>query len=921
MSFLFPEHKNFNFEPDPESKITPVMQQWFFLKKQFPECILFFRMGDFYELFYQDAKKIAPILDLKLTSRGTDEDDNPIPLAGIPVKALNEYLEKLIEKNIPVAVAEQSKDPVKIKGKEFFPRDITHVVTPGTVLDPSLVPQSKNNYLMVIYFADKFYGMAMTDVTTGEFFIQQFGNLIDLTNEMFKQQPSEIIIPISLANNNQFLDEIKKSFPEILINDKNDLDFEFSTCYNTLKSFFKVQSLDGFGISEQNDKFGIIAAGALLSSLDHRKIPFVATKIQHLGAFSSSTLQIDAIARKNLELDQNLRDGSTKGTLLSILDFAATPMGSRVLRSWLKNPLTKKTAIDSRLDIVDQFLTDYATREDLISILRNMTDLERICTKIFYKGATPKDLNRLNESLLLLPGINSIINERMNNHNLDNELFTDIKTNITILPEATKIIEQALNQDASSSLQDGNFIKSGFNAELDELRLIISDSKNILDNFEQKEQLRVNQVAQINHAKESKIKVDYTRGHGYYIEIKSTAPVPDDYSIARSLKDRTRYTTPELLNLANKLLTAEEDIKTLEIKLYKELLLRLIPFVSTIQEISTFIGQLDVLLTFAHISNANNYVRPLIGEDEIIKIQNGRHPVIEKILNLGEFVPNDTLLNNNDNQLLIISGANMGGKSTYLRQVALITILAQMGCFVPAEKARIGIVDRIFTRVGIVDDIWRGQSHFMIEMNETANILNNATSKSLVLLDEIGRGTSTNTGLAIAWSTAKYLHEHVKCRTLFATHFHQLNEMEQLFLGINNYHLAVLYENNVLTFLRKVEKGGTDESFGLEVAELAGFPRSVIDDARTTRELIDAEKFFQSFSSQKNFSKEKQPEPKDKVEKKNIVKQNPSMKSLAAFIKSSEQLQIEKILKQTDINSLTPLEAFNLILELKKLVK
>ena len=921
MSFLFPEHKNFDFIPDPDSKVTPVMQQWFYLKKQYPECVLFFRMGDFYELFFQDAQHIAPILDLKLTSRGTDEHDNPIPLAGIPVKALNEYLEKLIERNIPVAVAEQSSEPVKIKGKEFFPRDITHVVTPGTVLDPSLIPQSKNNYLMVLAYSSDTFGFALADVTTGEFFLQQIQSIVELSNEMFKYQPSEVILPLSLFNNQAFMEELRKNFPDILVNEKNDIEFEYSTSYSKLISFFNVQSLDGFGISESDDRYGIIAAGTLVATLQHRKIPFVASKIQHMGQIASSFLQIDAIARKNLELDQNLRDGSSKGSLLSVLDSTATAMGSRILRQWLKNPLITKDQIEARLSIVEVFLTDYSTRETLLAILRKMTDLERISTKIFYKGANPKDLLRLYESLLLLPEINKILQEHQNISGLHANSITGIFTKIAPLPEITTIIQKALDENASVSLQDGSIIKQGYNKELDELREIIHDSKSILTEFEEKEQQRINQVAQANHVKESKVKVDYTRGHGYYLEIKSNAPVPADYSIARSLKDRTRYTTPELLALANKLLSAEEDIKTLEIRLYKELLLTLNPYVTIIQEMSLSIAQLDVLLTFAHIANGNNYAKPEISEDPIIEIKEGRHPVIEKLLSLGQFVPNNTLLNNDDHQLLIISGANMGGKSTYLRQTALITIMAQMGSFVPASYAKIGLVDRIFTRVGIVDDIWRGQSHFMIEMNETANILNNATSRSLVLLDEIGRGTSTNTGLAIAWAVAKYLHETVKCRTLFATHFHQLNEMENNFQGINNYHLAVLYENNVLTFLRKVEKGGTDESYGLEVAELAGFPKEVLTDARQTRELIDQEKFFQSLSDQKEQSIQKNQELKEKQVKKTVPKQQSSMKSLSSFLTSPEQMEIEKLLKNVDINTLSPLDAFNLIIELKKLLK
>jgi DNA mismatch repair protein MutS len=921
MTFLSPEQKGIQlFQLDNNSKITPVMQQWFFLKKQYPECVLFFRMGDFYELFYDDAKNNAPLLDLKLTSRGTDENDSPIPLAGIPVKALNEYLQKLIELQIPIAVAEQLPEPVKMKGKEFFMREISHVVTPGTVLDPSLVSQSNNNYLMAICYANGSFGISCADVTTGEFYLNRFDSLSDLLDEIFKIQPSEIILPVSLLKKQEFIDEFKNNFPNMYISEKNDFEFDYSNSYANLISFFNVQSLDGFGISEKF-KIGIIAAGTLLTTLKHRKIPFVASKIQDQSSITSSILQIDSIARKNLELEQNLRDSTTKGTLLEVLDQTATPMGARILRNWLKNPLTKKNSILSRLEIVEKILHDYAIREDLIAFLRKLTDLERICTKIFYRGATPKDLSRLHESLLLLPSIQKILQAQEFDSLNHNSLFNEILTNITSVPEVTRLIEEALNQDSTNTLEEGTIIKNGFNFDLDELRRIIRDSKEILQEFEQNEQLRVAEVAKQQNSKESKLKVDYTRGHGYYIELKSSAPVPSDYTIARSLKDRTRYTTPKLLALANKLLTAEEDIKNLENQIYKELLARLIPFVKKIQEISNYLAQLDVLLTFSHVSNGNNYIKPEIIDEAAIQIIEGRHPIIEKILHLGEFVPNDTTLNNSDNQLLIISGANMGGKSTYLRQVALITILAQIGCFVPATQAKIGIVDRIFTRVGIVDDIWRGQSHFMIEMNETANILNNATSKSLVLLDEIGRGTSTNTGLSIAWAVAKYLHEHVKCRTLFATHFHQLNEMEKKFAGIHNYHLAVLYENNKLTFLRKVVKGGTDESYGLEVAELAGFPPGVIVDARNTRELIDEERFFQSLPESVNQEPVIREVKKEKYEKKPSFKQGSSMKSLAAFMKEPNQLELEKILKNTDVNTLTPVEALNLIAELKKLVK
>lgn len=920
---LFPDLKFNKFQLDLKSKVTPVMQQWFHLKSKYPDCILFFRMGDFYELFFEDAKITAPILDLKLTSRGI-YNDKPIPLAGIPVKSLNEYLQKIIYKNLPVAVVEQAEEPIKIKSKEFYPRDVTQVITPGTILNPDLLSSHSNNYLVVINYKDKKdWGWSICDVTTGEFNISKFSTFQSMLNEVFKIQPAEIITNIYCNKIKDFSAELEKLFPNVHSTTFEGDFFDFDEASQLLKDFFNVNSLEGFGINETEYYVGISAAGALLKILEHRKIPFIASKVKKIEIYGNHDfLEIDPIARKNLELEVNLRDGGLQGTLLSIMDQTNTPMGARTLRSWFRKPLIDKTQIMNRLDIVKLFFKEFTLRQDLISCLQQITDLERLCTKIYYKGAIPRDLKRLEDSLLQLPFIKNHFKQL---HKIESVSLINLLSKITELPEVISLINSAIDMN-SSDLQDGGFIKSKYNFELDKLRDFSKNSKEYLQEFEKKEQENMDKLAKQKNIKSTKIKVAYTRGHGYYIEAKNTGIVPEEYSISRSLKDRTRYTTPELLKLASTILSAEEDIKNLELKIYKNLLSELEQFIPKIQIISKNLSELDVLLTFSHISNAYNYVCPEISESINIDIVNGRHPIVEQILNMGEFIPNNTILNNTNDILLIISGANMGGKSTYLRQVALITIMTQLGCFVPADKALIGIVDRIFTRVGIVDDIWKGQSHFMIEMIETASVLNNATPKSLVLLDEIGRGTSTNTGLSIAWAVSKYLHEQVKCRTLFATHYHQLNEMEKKFFGINNYHMSVYYdiESSQLRFLRKIEKGGTDESYGLEVAELAGFPQTVIQDARKTRELIDNEQFFQSFRDKINTNS------KSKITNSKLEEENQSQKvkpkkspkmNLFSFIQPKFSLEIENMLKNIDIDLLTPIEALNILHDLKKKLK
>ncbi|MFV2014694.1 MAG: DNA mismatch repair protein MutS, partial [Candidatus Heimdallarchaeota archaeon] len=592
---LFPDLKantNSNkFHLDLKSKITPVMQQWFYLKNKYSECILFFRMGDFYELFFDDAIKVAPILDLKLTTRGIDHNKKPIPLAGIPAKSLKYYLQKIIDKNIPVAVVEQDSKPITIKGKEFFPRDVTQVITPGTILDPDLISSKSNNYLMLINYKNKNnWGWAVCDVSTGEFNIAKFTSFQDLNNEAFKLKPSEILLNSSIQNNKEFLEEFKKIFPELTLNFLEPNLFEYDNTINNLYSHFNVNSLEGFGINEIDYVVGIESAGALLKTLNHRKIPFIASRLVTYS--NTNYLEIDHIARKNLELDQNLRDGKLQGTLLSILDKTSTSMGARTLRSWFRKPLVEIKQINDRLDVVELFFKEYSLREDLIECFQQITDLERICTKIFYKGASPRDLKRLEESLLVLPVVVGILGSIP--HSTKMNLMNTINSNITSIPEAINIINSALKADATI-IQDGNFIKDNFSFDLDKLRDLKRNSKKILLEFEKKEQEKINDLARQNNVKEPKLKVAYTRGHGYYIEVSKAqaGKVPTHYTRRQTLKNAERFITDELKGYEEKVLSAREKSLNREKALYEDLLETLSSHLPSLQIFSRAIAEID----------------------------------------------------------------------------------------------------------------------------------------------------------------------------------------------------------------------------------------------------------------------------------------------------------------------------------------
>jgi DNA mismatch repair protein MutS len=896
---------------DKKSKITPVMQQWHHLKSQYPNYILFFRMGDFYEFFYNDAKEMAKELDLKLTTRGTDEKSSPIPLAGIPVKALDDYTKIAIEKKIPIAVAEQTNELQKFGSKEFFGREITQIITPGTVLNPDLLSDRSNNYLSAIYYKSKLstenenkFGVSFIDVTTGEFQISEYDTKEGLLNQIFRFSPAEIILSPE-SREIGLEDDIRKFLQKPLFFDGEKIDFDYEEAYKQLISFYNTHSLDGFGLKDYNA--GISSAGAIISFLNNRGIQF--TKKQPQTEIVSDYMSIDLIARRNLELEQNQRDGTTKGTLLWVFDQTETSMGARKMRSWIRKPLRNLSLINERLDAVELFYSNLLLREDFISVLKNSPDIERIATKLHSNSFNPRDAFRLNEGLKIIHRIIEIL-ENANLQSKD-DLTTKMKKSLQPLPGINTLISSALKENASLYINEGGIIKDGFDEELDQLRKIKENGSSWLSNFESKEQQRIKSHLKGLGKKEAKLKLSYTRGHGYYLELRSGLPVPENYKISRSLKDRTRYTTIELQEMASKILTAEEQIKEREEYLFREkIIVPLKKNVDIIHSNAEIIATLDVIITFAKLANSYSYTRPEISPDYNMEIVNGRHPIVERIIPFGDFISNNTFLNEKKH-ILIITGANMGGKSTYLRQIALISILAHMGSFVPAEKAKISLIDRIFTRVGVVDDIWRGQSHFMVEMNETANVLNNATKNSLVILDEIGRGTSTNTGLALATAVTEYLHTKIKCKTLFATHFHQLNNLSLRLSAIKNYHVSIEYSNEDLIFLHKLVEGGTDESYGIEIAKLAGFPNNVVNNAVSVRNAIDEE----SQKHQIEFSKlnKNQPNSTHSEEVQLKIKSKYKKSSLKSFMLPIEQQKILNEVSSANLDHLTAFEALNLI--------
>ena len=801
--------------PKIPDELTPMMTQYLQIKKDYQDAILFFRLGDFYEMFFDDAKTASAILGLALTSRNAGRE-NKVPMCGIPYHASENYISRLINANHKVAICEQTEDPKAAKG--IVRRQIVRVITPGTIIGQNVLSRPQNNYLVSICSATgSQFGLAMADLSTGEFRITELGSEDKMLSELVRLRPAEIIADRRIRDNNALMKTIGIKI-SVLVSETEDWSFDFSAAYEKLVAHFKTKNLKGFGCEEM--RTGICAAGALLKYLENTqkaKIPHI-KKIRPYSLHSY--LILDSTAQRNLELVHSVRR-DRKATLLNELDFTATAMGKRRIVQWIQQPLLDEKLINERLDGVEAFYKDHRAGEAVAAIMKQIVDIERLTGRISLNSANGRDVFNLNESLKVIPDLKGALS------GVKSGLLAQLGQALNALPELTALIDRAIRDDAPISVREGRMIKPGFDEKLDELNAVAKGGKEWLASLQQKE---------IERTGISSLKIKYNRVFGYYIEVTKTNLhlVPEDYIRKQTLVNAERFITPELKEKEERILSAQEEKTELEYRIFTEICERVMSFLETIQENAAAIAEIDVINSLAQAARRNRYVRPEITTGLDIRIKDGRHPVLENLLPQGEFIPNDTRLDAEKDQILIITGPNMAGKSTYIRQVALIILMAQMGSFVPAAKAEIGIVDRIFTRVGAADDIVSGMSTFMMEMSETANILNNATSRSLIILDEIGRGTSTFDGLSIAWATAEYLNQERSGRpkTLFATHYHELAELELMFEGIRNYNVSVKEWNDEVIFLYKLAAGSADHSYGIHVGRLAGLPKEVIGRAR-----------------------------------------------------------------------------------------
>lgn len=790
-----------------EIKVTPMMNQWQACKQEAKDAVLFFRMGDFYEAFYEDAVLLSKELDLTLTKR------QDIPMSGVPFHTCEIYIDKLVSKGYRVAIAEQMEDPKKAKG--LVKREIVRIVSPGTLINSNLLSEKSNNFFAALAKIGKTFGLAFLDLTTGEFWVSEFLEEKDLLNEIYRLNPSEFLSSEKFRNQHAPLfEEIRQSYP-FLINTAPDWHFEHQAAHDFLVQHFKVHHLDGFGLRGMTA--GINAAGALLHYLqDSLCLPI--GQIQSIRTYSASHfMTLDRMTQRNLELTSSLQENGRKNTLLEVLDKTQTSMGARLLLHWIKQPLLSIQEIRQRQEGIQWFIHLDDSLLKLREMLVQVKDIERLMMKISSGYATPRDILALHHSFSPVGSIAALLASS------SSTWIQEAAQKLDPLPEMNQRIAQAIVDEPPLRIGEGKIFKDGYHRELDELREICRDSKAWIARYqtELREQTGI-----------KTLKVGFNKMFGYYIEVSrgQTNRMPETFLRRQTLVNAERYISPSLKEYESKVLTAEERIQSIESELFLELREEIAKYTQSVLSVAQAIARIDCLGSLAEAAKQNHYCCPSIDESNCIRIEDGRHPVIEQVCKREKFIPNDTILNDHEHRLILITGPNMAGKSTYLRQVALIVIMAQMGSFVPAKSAAIGIVDKVFTRIGASDDLSRGQSTFMVEMTETANILNHATSKSLVILDEIGRGTSTYDGISIAWSIAEYLliTEQRMAKTLFATHYWELTKLEEKVPGAINYHVAVHEAEGHITFLRKIIRGGADKSYGIHVARLAGIPQSVI---------------------------------------------------------------------------------------------
>lgn len=869
-------------------KETPLMQQFRSLKSKHKDAILFFRMGDFYEMFFKDAEIAAKTLDIALTSRGKDANDNPVPLCGVPHHSAENYLAKLVKAGHKVAVCEQVEDPAQAKG--IVKREVVRIVTPGTIHEPSLLSERENNYLTALLFDEKRkqIGLATTDMTTGDFQVtnlQVDENNNALKDELARLQPKECIISQDLYKNIEFLAVLKQM--QINITPFADWAFSLDSAEEKIKNHYKVSMLDGFGLSAQTPE--VSAAGALISYLEETQ----KMQLQHLKAPKFYTrddfMLLDEATIRNLELVQTIRQSDQQGSLLAIIDECVTAMGGRLLYNSLLQPLLKSKQIKDRHTAVGELASRDDLRDKIKGALDGVSDIERLAGRLGNEVANARDLLALKNSL------QNIKNLKMDLAEAKAPLLTNLYQQIDTLDEVVALIEKSIQEEAPVLLREGGLIKKGFDKDLDEIKVVATQGKDWIKSLEATEKKETGI---------EKLKVRFNKVFGYYIEVPKgqVSKVPKHYIRKQTLVNAERYITPVMKEKEDLILNSEERLVAKEYEVFIKVRSEIAKSIEILQKTAQAVAFIDMLAGFAKMARDRDYVQPIIDDSNKLEIIEGRHPVVEQIDSAEVFVPNDTNLNNKSEQVMIITGPNMSGKSTYIRQVAQITLLAQVGSFVPAKKAHIGVVDRIFTRVGASDSLVRGQSTFMVEMQEAANILNSATNKSLIILDEIGRGTSTFDGISIAWSMVEYVHskETLGAKTLFATHYHELLALEKILPRVKNYNVAVRENKNEVTFLYKIIPGGTNRSYGIYVGKLAGLPAKVVARAEQVLKKLD--------KGEKLFGKE--------IGKSKVVEGQESL-----FSQPKESSEVEDDIAKADIEKLTPLEALQLLDKMKQKVK
>ena len=867
------------------SKFSPMMQNYLKTKDEYKDCILFYRLGDFYEMFFDDAITASRELELTLTGKDCGQEERA-PMCGIPYHAAETYVARLISKGYKVAICEQLEDPKTAKG--IVKRDVIRVVTPGTVMESNLLEEKKNNYIMAIYKNGIYFGMSVCDVSTGDFRMTQIketNNFAMLLDEISRYAPSEIVVNELMFNSTSEISKIKERFETYISKAEG-----FSQNIKDIQSRCHIVDEDDVEIGKLDDYIlAITAANGLMAYLiDTQK-----NELEYLNKIvlysTSKYMSLDINARRNLEITEKLRDKTKKGTLLWVLDKTATSMGGRLLRRWLNDPLIDECQINRRLESVKELKEDIILRGDVIEALKKVYDLERVASKISYGSANGRDLISLKNSASQLPYVKNILGKAKS------PMLQELYSGLDELQDIYELIDKAIVDDPPMSVKEGGLIKLGYDEEISRLKTATTEGKNWIIKLEAEEREKTGIKG---------LKVGFNKVFGYYIEVTKSnlSQVPDRYIRKQTLANGERYITEELKKLENEILGAEERVINLEYNAFVEIRDKIKENVQRIQRTANIISTLDVVTSFATVADDMNYVMPIVDNSGIIDIKDGRHPVIEKMLTGNSFVPNDTYLDKNDNRLSIITGPNMAGKSTYMRQVALITLMAQCGSFVPASYARIGVVDKIFTRVGASDDLSMGQSTFMVEMMEVATILKEATENSLVILDEIGRGTSTYDGLSIAWAVAEYISDREKCgaKTLFATHYHELTQLEDKLEGVKNYSVAVKEKGEDIIFLRKIVAGGTDESYGVHVAKLAGVPKTV-----TTR----ANEILRSI------------ERKNVLNEKKMEKENKKEAAGQLDMYNYKLAEVAHELDKVDLNQLTPIDALNTLVNMKEKIK